>query len=594
METSDHSPDPLEHLLSILVDGQLTPEQTQELNERLLNDRDAQAFYLKYLSTHSYLRQELGTSGLDRNNLAQPSSDTRPTHDLRGDLKEIGQTLSANEAAFLQWAVREVDNASKVESDCPVPAQDHHGRLEYQSPKPRFGGWVWGSIGTLVALAAGVLLFLWLRDAQPQHGTTVHVAHLRAVDGARWSNGGSYQVNDGLPPGELKLAAGNATIVFGDGAEVTLQAPARFSLISSGSSQLHVGRMDAVVPESAQGFEVLIPSGVVVDMGTAFSVHVDDEEMVVSRIEVTQGIVTVATLQEDGKRSKPVALHKNQIADLFPEGEQSLVVVRRSSSEKQAAKNGQEPSEATAPAIVKGALYHWDFNNADVRSGIDGGRGRVALEGSERAAMIADGYLLTLRDNGMTRAPGTWTRLIAENLAADRLTLGSFTVVLEAINEQVGQFPAGAGVTGPENNSYFTLASGSDELFVRYGIENKELVLVNGGLGEINHFNKARLPADLNTHRIVLIGTTEGDDARITLYLDAYRDAIKAEDYINVGSLVVPDGAARQWDGFAVGSGVTTPTAWIGARFDRVSVYNSPQDLPIGGSTATQGAADGE
>jgi len=77
-----------------------------------------------------------------------------------------------------------------------------------------------------------------------------------------------------LRPGWTSLEEGFVQIAFKKGAEVILQAPCEFELLSSNRMALLSGRMTAKVPKEATGFAVDTPASMVVDYGTEFGVLV--------------------------------------------------------------------------------------------------------------------------------------------------------------------------------------------------------------------------------------------------------------------------------------------------------------------------------
>ena len=68
----------------------------------------------------------------------------------------------------------------------------------------------------------------------------------------------------------LELAAGLVEITFDDGATVVLEGPATFDVRDRGEARLEEGRLAAIVPEHARGFEVATTGLNVVDFGTEF------------------------------------------------------------------------------------------------------------------------------------------------------------------------------------------------------------------------------------------------------------------------------------------------------------------------------------
>jgi hypothetical protein len=82
-------------------------------------------------------------------------------------------------------------------------------------------------------------------------------------------------------------------IEFARGARVTLESPADLEILSNNSGFLHEGKLTAVVPDSATGFEVLTPDASVIDHGTEFALRVDSTG--VSETHVFQGEVEFPT-----------------------------------------------------------------------------------------------------------------------------------------------------------------------------------------------------------------------------------------------------------------------------------------------------------
>ncbi|PQO25254.1 hypothetical protein C5Y96_25460 [Blastopirellula marina] len=78
--------------------------------------------------------------------------------------------------------------------------------------------------------------------------------------------------------GEYHLSEGEVTLTFQNGVAVSLESPARFSIIDPMRMQLDHGRARAIVPESGHGFVIETSTMVVEDLGTEFGVVVDDQQ----------------------------------------------------------------------------------------------------------------------------------------------------------------------------------------------------------------------------------------------------------------------------------------------------------------------------
>lgn len=85
------------------------------------------------------------------------------------------------------------------------------------------------------------------------------------------------QTGDLIHSQVLSLTSGIARLQFVDGVEVTLQGPAKYEILGVGRTRLHSGLLTANVPAGAEGFRVGTPTVDVVDLGTSFGVHINNE-----------------------------------------------------------------------------------------------------------------------------------------------------------------------------------------------------------------------------------------------------------------------------------------------------------------------------
>ena len=117
-----------------------------------------------------------------------------------------------------------------------------------------------------------------LADASsvPIGGDAVGV--LTRAAGVEWADDSDYRPNPNEPlrAGKLKLNAGLAQIEFLQGANVVLEGPIEFELISPNGGALLLGKLRANVPQIATGFVIDTPSGKVIDLGTEFGLDVQE------------------------------------------------------------------------------------------------------------------------------------------------------------------------------------------------------------------------------------------------------------------------------------------------------------------------------
>jgi FecR protein len=98
---------------------------------------------------------------------------------------------------------------------------------------------------------------------------------------------------------EIKLDSGLMVLNFGNGAEVTVEAPVHFTVLASDRGRLDFGKLTAYVPEKAHGFTVALPQANIVDLGTRFGAIVSEDGT--SETHVFQGKVLVESAHGERK-----------------------------------------------------------------------------------------------------------------------------------------------------------------------------------------------------------------------------------------------------------------------------------------------------
>ncbi|MBI1367411.1 MAG: hypothetical protein GC162_02030 [Planctomycetes bacterium] len=162
-----------------------------------------------------------------------------------------------------------------------------------------------GALAALLALAAA-LLFVFLPSTPHSPLPAPHAAAPASFailsdlsDDAAFADG-DLSLGEGLTA-PIKLTAGKAQLMFQSTAVVDLTGPCELEMTGPNRGRLMRGSLDAFVPKDAHGFTVDLPGAVqVVDLGTAFNIHVDDHHR--STIHVTQGRVAVEYPDASGMR----------------------------------------------------------------------------------------------------------------------------------------------------------------------------------------------------------------------------------------------------------------------------------------------------
>ncbi len=160
----------------------------------------------------------------------------------------------------------------------------------------RLNHWLKIVSGALVAIAASLIVMVLInRDVRQAEGdrsalaqqsadmpgdrvelTANGFAVLSGQEDAVWTD---LELSEGdlLPSRELHLASGLAHLELFSGVQVVVEGESRFRIDSPMQITMLGGMARARVPEPAQGFRIKTASGDVVDLGTEFSVNVDQD-----------------------------------------------------------------------------------------------------------------------------------------------------------------------------------------------------------------------------------------------------------------------------------------------------------------------------
>jgi hypothetical protein len=144
-----------------------------------------------------------------------------------------------------------------------------------------------------VLIAGGI----WIRRGsgpdQPVEVASTAIAVLSKELNAHWRTPEeAHAVGEALVPGWLRLRSGLVRVECYSGVGMLIEGPADVRLVSVGVAQLDFGRIRADVPAMAHGFSVRTPHVTVVDLGTAFGVHVQTG---LEEVQVFTGRVTLQT-----------------------------------------------------------------------------------------------------------------------------------------------------------------------------------------------------------------------------------------------------------------------------------------------------------
>lgn len=257
-------------LVTAQAEGRLTSEQAERLQALVCSNPAARRLYVHYVRETASLHW--WASGYTAGD---------PTRDaVRLDSGEPGGNDGSESGWPAVGALDETMVLPALQDDLSAEADDAIEVPHLPRPVPRISVMRRLLSGRVVwALAAGVLLILGLTAAlllRDGDRAAAPVATLASTIEAHWDAARpAPRPGDALPPGAFGLTGGVARIRFGDGAEVVVQGPARFELLSTSMVRLLEGRLTAHVPPPATRFTVRTPAADVVDIGTRFGVIVE-------------------------------------------------------------------------------------------------------------------------------------------------------------------------------------------------------------------------------------------------------------------------------------------------------------------------------
>jgi hypothetical protein len=303
----DDHPSPhneLDRLLMLVVEGELTPVDQQQLSDLLQSDTEARRYYVRYIELHAALQTKFvrppvilpdhppvsfhGLGGPSATQGSQPFGVAPIVWAVIAGLSGVvlavvvgivllsrGGRLDQKQSDAQQpEVVQTLDSTSRLPEKADRSDGQDERREAASHPKPPTPG---------------------------SESTISSVARLNRTKGCRW-DGPHAPLTSGerLFAGQsLRLLAGVAEIGFDVGAKIILQGPATLDVESGTSARLSMGKATTeITSEAARGFKIDTPQATFVDQGTEFGVEVTPGGG--SRIHVFRGQVDVA-MNANGK-----------------------------------------------------------------------------------------------------------------------------------------------------------------------------------------------------------------------------------------------------------------------------------------------------
>lgn len=251
------------NLIERYVAGQITESECERLDSYLEANPECRQYFRRQLDTHLLL-QEMLTS----------------------------QSSENSSAGILQWcalrafAAAEEDLAKHVKSPSTVsnPLQPRKGR------QPFFVKWIVVPV-ILFIIAFGIYSEFFSRrpTAMPKRETFARIEETIDVE---WGEGNPvFKPGAGIDNEIIRFQKGIVKITIQNGAELILEGPSEFIVSGKLRTLCQKGKVNARIPKSARYFELTTPFFRIVDLGTEFSVAVDEQS---SDVHVLSGKVELS------------------------------------------------------------------------------------------------------------------------------------------------------------------------------------------------------------------------------------------------------------------------------------------------------------
>jgi len=244
---------PLDHLVGLLCEDQLSDSQAAELRALLADEPGARRRFCEHMALQAALPTVCEQISRTRAP-ATPRTRWRSAYVFAG-IAAAAVTLAALLVIVPSsglWLDRNPERTPTAEASITATSQ----QATESSDKPP----AWKEPAERVALDQSV-------------------AMLTRAPGARWAKDSASPLAGGyLTPGGYRLLGGKAQIEFYCGAVVVLEDRVDFEIVSSTRAVLRRGFLSAHVPPAAEGFTIGAARMDVVDMGTDFALKAARED----------------------------------------------------------------------------------------------------------------------------------------------------------------------------------------------------------------------------------------------------------------------------------------------------------------------------
>lgn len=262
-------------LLVLSLEGEAAEEDRRQLGAILDASPEAREYYLRAVTMAECIRK------------MEWEAEELETADRLGSLNDDLWAALAREEKTAEAIVPE-----RPEGDLPV-----RPLKAAVCPAPRKINKL-SLVTLIVSSAALIFLFVLIQITPPD--VRQEVATLADSLQAKWSDASIKKGQRFLTSsGDILLQEGFAQLLFDNNAQVTVEGPAKFEILSEDRIRLHYGHLYSTVPAEAIGFSVATHNALVIDLGTEFGVGVDMEGN--TELHVNRGKTMLVSGEEEDK-----------------------------------------------------------------------------------------------------------------------------------------------------------------------------------------------------------------------------------------------------------------------------------------------------
>ena len=252
--TQENFKNKLDDILFRAIEGSIMPEELDWLQLHLKERKDVREYYLDFIEVHAGLNHVAGTLE-SRESIASERDEPFIDYNLLTELLNDSQRSPSIE---LESDKNLIEQTIQIDSEAIKP--NKFTRL----------------YNALISVAAVfMLVFIVYANLFPPKISTP-VATLQDQIGVKWGS-----LSDKLETGDLILTNQPAYIIeegivkikYDQGVDVLIEGPAEFQILADDRIGLTYGKVYSKVQREAIGFSVYTPSTKIIDLGTEFGVH---------------------------------------------------------------------------------------------------------------------------------------------------------------------------------------------------------------------------------------------------------------------------------------------------------------------------------